>query len=120
VKGARYSAGDAAWSALDGNAFDPAERVVEQKIIREFGRSGSMLRPDPQSLDLVEPASDLAAEMLALLGRKLKPRELDQVQIERVRQAEEDLPHQMPADTRSPLLFGVSTRHASAVPCWAV
>jgi hypothetical protein len=120
VKGARYSAGDAAWSALDGNAFDPAERVVEQKIIREFGRSGSMLRPDPQSLDLVEPASDLAAEMLALLGRKLKPRELDQVQIERVRQPEEDLPHQMPADTRSPLLFGVSTRHASAVPCWAV
>ena len=74
VKRARSSAGDAAWSALDGNAFDPAERVVEQKITIEFGRSGTMLRLDAQALDLVEPGSDLAAEMPALLGRKLKTR----------------------------------------------
>jgi len=36
VKRARSSAGDAAWSALDGNAFDPAERVVEHKIIKRI------------------------------------------------------------------------------------
>jgi hypothetical protein len=63
-----------------------------------------------QALDLVEPGSNLTPEMLPLFRRKLKARELDQVLIERVRQPEDDLLHQRPADTTVPGLLRVSCR----------
>ena len=49
-----------------------------------------------QALDLVEPGSNLAPEMLPLFRWKLKGRELDQVLIEWVCQPEDDLLHQRP------------------------
>jgi len=76
--------------------FDPAERIIEQRIEIKLDRPGPRIRLQPYPLDPIEPAAQFRSEMSAQLFRKRKADELDEMLVDRLGRADQDFPRDRP------------------------
>src|SRR6266851_7577585 len=75
--------------------FNSAERIIEQQIKVEFERAGPPIRLEPEGLDLVQPRPQLAAEMLAQLRREVEADQFDQMDVDLIIKAQDDVLDQL-------------------------
>jgi hypothetical protein len=75
--------------------FDAAKRIVEQRIKVELERPGAGIWLEPDSLNFVEPASQLCSKVMSQLRIKLERDKLDKMFVYRICNTNDDVARQL-------------------------